>query len=355
MKEKIKKIVKYGVPFLVLLILLFTNFFISGGGSAEFGSIGHQVGIIILILGFLILYFIAGIIVWAVSKNNFIFISAIFSFAVIFFYYIVAVSVKQLGNFQGENGQLNYGEIQLSNYQPIYDSLTVAIEKSGDSSKIEDRALLYLNKICYYDHAVSADEKRKKHFKELETAAENNTQNLEVYSRLNMHYLDTKEYETGIKVFEKALKTLTLSETDKCKFERNLKNFRKYSKEKIKQGKADTDRQKKEIEKNKLLIKNLTIKFQKEGFNSEDLTIRGTAYHFLDKENEALADFNKAIEINPDNSTANVQKAEVLEKSGRYEEAVSQYQLCIKKYPECKLYFESSLVRIYEKIENRNK
>ena len=80
MKEKIEKIVKYGVPIVVMLTIIFAFLTMSNAGSdPEFGAIGALDSFIFLIAFFLILYFIAGIIVWAITKKNFVFLSALFS------------------------------------------------------------------------------------------------------------------------------------------------------------------------------------------------------------------------------------------------------------------------------------
>ncbi len=351
MKKTIGKIIKFGVPFLVLLMMLYIQFFASSG-DAEFGSIGHDGGLAILLLGFIILYFILGIIILAIKKKNLFFLSAIFSIAVMFIYYIVIVTIGLFNNSQRSKELDNYRENQLKTYQPIYDSLTIIVEKSDSNYiEIEKRALIYINNIYFNTQSKDKDKKWDNHIKDLEFAVKNKTQNTEVYSTLQTHYFSKYEYEKDIKMLETALKTVNLTEKEKRKFEGDLYNAKMSKKEQIRRAKAEKEWQEQQIKDSKLLVKKLTEKFNKNGYNIEDLIKRGLAYRSLNEPQKALADFNKALELNPDNNEVLSHKANVLEDLKRYSEVIPIYIKLKAKYPERKDYYQKRI----NKVKNKNK
>ena len=354
MKEKIENIVKFGVPILVFLILLFIQFFDNNGG-AEFKGLGTA----IILASFIILYLIAGIIVRSVSKNNFIILSAVFSLAVIFVYFFIFISTSQLRIEQAEKNrqeerkqQAEYDKLRLLKYQQEYDSLTIIIKNSDNNLKeVEKRALLYLDVIYKYDSSKDLDEKRKKHIEELEFAVKNKTQNTDVYYVLyNCYYTDLERIE----VLEAALKTDSLSEYYKSFFNKKLSTARFMQKEEIRRIKLHHEWSKDKLEADKLLIKNINTKFKNEGYNDVDLVKRGVAYCELNKDKEALADYNKALELNPENTTAFIQKACVLSYLEQYSEALVLFEKCKKIYPYNNLFFQICIDEIKEKQEKMN-
>jgi len=308
MKKTIKKIIKFGVPFLVLLMMLYIQFFASSG-DAEFGSIGHDGGLAILLLGFIILYFILGIIILAIKKKNLFFLSAIFSIAVMFIYYIVIVTIGLFNNSQRSKELYNYRENQLKN-------------KKWDN-----------------------------HIKDLEFAVKNKTKNTKVYSTLQTHYFSKYEYEKDIEMLETALKTVNLTEKEKRKFEGDLYNAKMSLKEQIRRAKAEKEWQEQQIKDSKLLVEELTEKFNKNGYNDKDLIKRGLAYRSLNDPPKALADFNKALELNPNNNEVLSHKANVLEDLKRYSEVIPIYIKLKAKYPERKDYYQKRI----NKVKNKNK
>lgn len=79
MMTKIKNLVKFGVPVIVLLLMLDAVFFMENKGDPEFGAFGKADTFIILLILINTFYLIVGIIVLAIKKTNFLFLSALFS------------------------------------------------------------------------------------------------------------------------------------------------------------------------------------------------------------------------------------------------------------------------------------
>ncbi len=84
MKNIIENTVKYGIPLIVVLIFIYALILDNNHpGDPEFGAWGAGIGIILILFVFILLYLIAGIIVWKFTGKNFIFLSGIFSLAAI--------------------------------------------------------------------------------------------------------------------------------------------------------------------------------------------------------------------------------------------------------------------------------
>jgi len=61
---------------------------------------------------------------------------------------------------------------------------------------------------------------------------------------------------------------------------------------------------------------------------------RGSAYHMLDQLDNAISDYNKAIEINPDLAVAYQNRGSVYYRLGRFDNAISDYSKVIEKNPD---------------------
>lgn len=95
MKSKIENIVKFGLPLIVMLSIIYSIFIMgNAGGDPEFGAIGASDSFLLLLSFLLILYFIAGIIVWIVAKKNLIFLSALFSILIAIATIFISMSIK---------------------------------------------------------------------------------------------------------------------------------------------------------------------------------------------------------------------------------------------------------------------
>ena len=189
---------------------------------------------------------------------------------------------------------------------------------------------------------------RDNYVADLELAALHKTSNINVYQKLANRYLFVNEHDKAIKLCETTLKNdslklLHFTDEEKKMILDELENQKK---EKIQYIKG--------IEQQKLQrenqIKTLTAKFKKEGLNSKDLAERGYAYHFLNKENAALTDFNKAIELDSNNRMALTQRANVLVNLGKYNKAVVEYEALIKKYPNSNSIYIEKLAEVKDKL-----
>lgn len=83
MKLNKKNIVKIAAPVFTLLVILYVLIFAKDNGDPEFGAIGENTIILLILFASILLYFIAGIIIWIATKKNYIFLSAFFSLLVI--------------------------------------------------------------------------------------------------------------------------------------------------------------------------------------------------------------------------------------------------------------------------------
>lgn len=93
MITKIKNWVKFGVPAIFLLLMLYAVFFMENKGDPEFGAFGKADTFIFLLIMIVVLYLIAGIIVWAIKKTNFLFLSALFSAIVITIILLILIAI----------------------------------------------------------------------------------------------------------------------------------------------------------------------------------------------------------------------------------------------------------------------
>jgi len=206
-----------------------------------------------------------------------------------------------------------------------------------------------MDKIYFNTQSKDKDKKWDKHIKDLEFAVKNKTQNTMVYSTLQTHYFSKYEYEKDIEMLKTTLKTVNLTDKEKRKFEGDLYNAKMNLKEQIRRAKAEKEWQEQQIQDSKLLVEELNEKFNKNGYNDEDLIKRGLAYRSLNEPQKALADFNKTLELNPKNDEVLSHKANVLEDLKRYPEAIPIYIKLKAKYPERKDYYEKRINQIKEK------
>ena len=349
MKEKIEKTVKFGVPILVVLMMLFIQFFASGG-DAEFGSIGNDGGLALLLVAFIILYFIAGIIVWAVSKNNFIFLSAIFSIGIIIFYIMIFVVIAQ---YQTVQKDINYAEYKKNapiRNQRKYDSLTVIIEKSdNDYEAREERALLFYYKMA---DAYTPEEEIEKHINDLEYSVKNNTSNYYVYRVLAGYYNSNNEFEKSIEMCENALLTLEFSSNNRIMLEQEIVFARDKRKEQNYDDETNRKWKEKEIELKKRWIKYYTKELAKDSLNLTYLAKRGVAYGFIGKEKEALADFDKVLKIKPEYMAVLISKAEMYYSLGKYTEAITAYERCKEVDSQFKANYQAQIDKIKQEQKN---
>ena len=89
MNDFIIKIIKFGVPFIVLGILIYAEIILDDYGDAEFGAIGHSGGILLMLSVALLVYFVAGFIFWLVTKRNFILQSFGLSILIIILFFLI--------------------------------------------------------------------------------------------------------------------------------------------------------------------------------------------------------------------------------------------------------------------------
>ena len=337
MKEKIEIIVKFGVPITVLLIFVFAMFFASDGGGA-YGLGGLNVKLILSLALFIALYLIAGIIVWAVSKNNFIIISAVFSVAVILVFYMIFAVFTQAKKSNHDKENTEKFKKEKIKIQQKYDSLFLVAEKSNNDNKaMEECALFFFNEICNNN---SPKAKIEKHKKDLELLVENKSINKEIYTTLAWLYNLKYEYEKSENLLEKALETIKFSEEDK----KAIQEYLQKTKKEHKNYKSAIKRYKEEI-------KNLTKKEKSETLNDKELTARGRAYWGVSKPNKAIEDFNKALKLNPKNTEALSYKAACLADIKRYSEAIKIYEYFKKIFPNSKKIYQKKINKIKAKME----
>ena len=334
---KIKNIVKYGIPIIVLLLILFIYFFVSNNGDAEFGAIGNADSMIILLIAFIFLYLIAGIIVWAIKKANFIFLSALYSALVILAFILTVSGIKE---FKKQLASEQYRKKELTKQQKnksLTDSLNIVIKNNPENYiAIEKRALLYFNKDVVRKPAT---EEFKKHIDDLLLVISQNAASFESYEEVSKYYVFMKEHGKATKLWQDLKINISKNKTefdenDIKKIEENINLVKEAKKQYLLQLKADKKWLIKQKKIKQELIDTLTEKFKKEGYNTEDLAQRGLAYKFLEMYEKALADFNHAIKLDKENRTAWVQRAAVLNDLKRYTEAIAAYKDLINKYPD---------------------
>ena len=198
MATKIIFFVKYGIPVIVLLLMLYVTFFVSNKGDAEFGSIGNADSTIILIVFIILLYLIAGIIVWAVAKTNFIFLSAFYSALVVFIMILATLGVKNIKRQKEAEKERNAELIKEQKDKFILDSLSKIIQKNPqDYKNIEKRALYYLNK-----DVVTDPEEYKKYINDLLLVIEQNSASYESYEKVSDYYVHQKKFDKAIEILK---------------------------------------------------------------------------------------------------------------------------------------------------------
>ncbi len=264
MTTKIKNYIKYGVPIIVLLLMLITLFFVPNNGDAEFAAIGNADSMLILLIFIILLYFISGIIVWAIKKTNLIFLSALYSALIIIITILTMIGVQDVKQQLLSEKERKEQAAKQQKEQFVMDSLSNIIQKNPkDYENIEKRALLYFNRGILYK---IASEEYKQYVNDLLLAISHNSTNFESYYRVSEYYVYQKKYDKAIEFLEetksealsgkinfneKDIEQLELSlksvKQEKEKYLIELKNHKKWlikEKEK-KQGKKRTSRKKK--------------------------------------------------------------------------------------------------------------
>lgn len=351
--KNIQNIVKFGAPLLTLLALLYAIFFVSNAGSdPEFGAIGASDSLLLLIMATIVLYIIAGIIVWIVTKKNFIFLSALFSALVIVAVFLIINGVNEYKKKKHSNEYRKKREVKLQKQTFKLDSLTQIINKNPKNYKaIEERALYYYIEVDRFDI-------HKDYEKDIKLLSARGSSNIKIYIQLSKIYTRNNDYDKAINMW-KELKNKAVSK--KIKFsEDDIKNINSYLKsveEEKKQYliKKENDKkwEEKQIKLKQDKIKELTEKFKNKGYNSKDLGDRGYAYVYLEMYEKALEDFNHALKLNSNNRLALVQRAHVLNKLGKYTQAIVAYKDLINRYPDNKKWFQKSIDKINKKIKDK--
>lgn len=348
-------IVKYGIPVIVLLSILYIHFFVPNNGDAEFGVIGSANSMMILLIAFIFIYLIAGIIVWAISKANFIFLSALYSALVILAYIFMVNGIVQ---FKKRLASEQYRKKELAKQQKnklLTDSLNMVIKNNPEDYKaIENRALLYINKDVVRRPGT---EEFKKHIDDLLLVISQNAASFESYEEVSKYYVFLKEHDKAIKLWQDLKANISETKTefddeDIKKIELRLKSVKEAKKQYLLKLEADKKWLIKQQKINQKLIDTLTEKFKKEGYNSDKLVQRGLAYKFLEMDEKALDDFNHAIQLDKENRTAWVQRANVLYNLKRYTEAIAAYKDLIKKYPDARELLQTKIIEM-EKIQRK--
>ncbi len=205
MKPKIELLVKFGIPVIILLITALIFFSDKSTGNGEFGSIRTSELTFIILALLLPIYFIAGIIVWIKTKQNSIFLSAIFSIIIFFTINFISKKInKHNDEIFAKNTSIEYQQ-ELEVFRNKIDSLDKEIRINPKNYKaIEECVLIYTNNLKRKKH--SSKEDNEKYTKYLEILIQQKTKNAKLYHYLSKYYQIEKEYNKAIDVYKTALK-----------------------------------------------------------------------------------------------------------------------------------------------------